>query len=120
MRIAIYLIGEKENIISKTGYRGLVVNPTFELYRGSFVDSTFSGLWGHEDDQDPSCVNICTGFLISLDGTPLMWFYKMKKLIAMNHIEEEFIKLIHSMIELLPFLWLIEKLDNLLGLEHDH
>ena len=36
-----------------------------------YVGADFEGLWKHEDDQDPVCVNSRTGYVMNLGGCPL-------------------------------------------------
>eukprot|EP00957_Ditylum_brightwellii_P201758 15327096-Ditylum_brightwellii.AAC.1 len=59
-RIVRYLIGTKDTREGQTGYCGMVINPTDALTLDCFVDANFAGLWGHEDDQDPSSAKSCT------------------------------------------------------------
>ena len=33
-----------------------------------YVDADFAGLYGVEDDQDPVCVKLRTGYCLTLDG----------------------------------------------------
>eukprot|EP00957_Ditylum_brightwellii_P156471 11908106-Ditylum_brightwellii.AAC.1 len=72
-RIVPYLIGTKDTREGQTGYRGMVINPTDDLNLDCFVDANFAGLWGHEDDQDTSSVKSCTGFVLTLGSTPILW-----------------------------------------------
>ena len=49
------------------------MKPTEELNVDCYVDSNFAGLWGYEDDQDPTCVRSCTGYIITIGDCPVLW-----------------------------------------------
>eukprot|EP00957_Ditylum_brightwellii_P208357 15356993-Ditylum_brightwellii.AAC.1 len=97
-----YLIGTKDTRGGQNGYRGMVINPTDDLTLDCFVGANFAGLWGHEDEQDPSSVKSYTGFVLTLVGTPLLWVSKLQNEVACSTMEAECIALMHSMHELLP------------------
>ena len=66
---------------------GLIVDTADIWSLNSFDDAKFSGFWGCEDDQYPSCVKTHTGIVITLGGTPVPWVYKMRKDIFGINIE---------------------------------
>ena len=68
-RIGRYLQGTRD--------KGLIMQPTAELNVDCYVDSDFAGLWGYEDDQDPTCVRSRTGYIITIGGCPVLWSSKL-------------------------------------------
>eukprot|EP00957_Ditylum_brightwellii_P210677 15365253-Ditylum_brightwellii.AAC.1 len=74
---------------------------------------------GHKDDQDPSCVKSWTGFVLTLDSTPILWVSRLQMEIAYSTMEAEYIVLSHSMRELLPACWLMDELVQAFELERE-
>ena len=64
-RICRYLQGTK--------YNGLLFNPSKKLVVDCYSDADFSGLWGHENPQDPICASSRTGFVVTFSNFPLLW-----------------------------------------------
>ena len=60
-----YLQGTKDN--------GLVFNPSKKLVVDCYSGADFSGLWGHEDPQDPILARSRTGFVVKFANCPLLW-----------------------------------------------
>ena len=44
---------------------GLVFNPAKKMVVSCYADANFSGLWGHENPQDPICTKSRTGFMVT-------------------------------------------------------
>eukprot|EP00957_Ditylum_brightwellii_P024285 1832019-Ditylum_brightwellii.AAC.1 len=95
----------------------MIINPTDDLTLDFYCDANFVGLWGHEDDQDPSSVKSRTGFVLTLGGTPILLVSKIQTEVACSTMEVEYIALVHIMQELLPAQWLVEKVATTLDLE---
>eukprot|EP00957_Ditylum_brightwellii_P151659 11549097-Ditylum_brightwellii.AAC.1 len=91
----------------KSGYQGMIVDSTYDLTLDCLCEAIFSGLWGHEDDQDPSSVKIRTGLILTLGGTPILWISKLQTEIACSTMEVEYIAVAHSMQKLLPAQWVM-------------
>ena len=70
-----YLVGTRTRgmMISRLKGASLEDDLTLDCY----ADASFAGLWGYENDQDPSSVKSRTGFVITLGGTPVLWTSKM-------------------------------------------
>ena len=68
-RICWYLKGTKDN--------GLVFNPSKKLVVGFYAGADFSGLWGHENPQDPICARSRTGFVVTFSNCTLFWVSKI-------------------------------------------
>eukprot|EP00957_Ditylum_brightwellii_P001948 149989-Ditylum_brightwellii.AAC.1 len=81
-RIIHYLIRTKDTRPGKQGFHGMVIDPMDDLNHDCFCDANFVGLWGQEDDQDPSCVRSRTGFVLTLRNTPILWVSKLQTDIA--------------------------------------
>ena len=79
-----------------------------------YADAYFSGLWGHEDPQDPICARSRTGFVVTFANCPLLWMSKLQTEIVLSTLHSESVALSHSVRALLPLKSLIkEMLDNL-------
>jgi hypothetical protein len=83
-RIGLYLKGTKN--------RGLIFNPdkSKEVNIDCYVDADFAGMWGYEDEQDPSCVKSRTGFVIFIQGCPVVWKSKLQTDVATSTMESEY------------------------------
>ena len=55
---------------------GLVFNPFKKLVVDCYADADFTGLWGHEDPQDPICARSRTGFVVIM---PIVLYFLSKK-----------------------------------------
>ena len=66
------------------------------------MDADFAGLWNQEAVQDPVCVKSRTGYVITLEGSPISWSSKLQTEIALSTTEAEYIAMSQSMRELLP------------------
>ena len=54
-----------------TRTKGIIMKPTNNLQIDCFVDADFAGLWGYEDELDPTSVKSRSGFLFMLGGCPI-------------------------------------------------
>ena len=68
-RMCQYLQGTKDN--------GLVFNKSKKLVVDCYADADFTGLWGHENPQDPICARSRTGFVVNFVNCPLLWVSKL-------------------------------------------
>jgi hypothetical protein len=110
-RIGQYLKGTKK--------RGLIFDPqkNKDIEIDCDVDADFAGMWGFEDEQDPSCVKSHTGFIISIQSCPVFWMSKLQTDIATSTMESEYNALSMSMREVLPLQNLTNTIVRALGLE---
>ena len=54
--------------------KGLILNPSKEIYGiDAFSDAVFSGRYGHERSNDPTCVKSRSGYVIMFANCPLLW-----------------------------------------------
>ena len=52
----------------------LILNPRKSDFKITYyVGVDFSGLWKHEDAQDPHCVRSRTSFVVIIAGCPIIW-----------------------------------------------
>ena len=109
-RIGQYLKGTKN--------RGLIFRPAegHEIKLDCYVDADFAGLWGYEDEQDPSSVKSRTGYAIFIQGCPVIWCSRLQGDVATSTMESEYNALSMSMRDLLPLLILTTALAIALGI----
>jgi hypothetical protein len=65
------------------------------------VDADFAGLWNPLEADDPSNCRSRTGYVITLGGSPILWFSKLQECISLNTMESEYIALSTAMKPLL-------------------
>jgi hypothetical protein len=83
--------------------KGLILKPSGILNIDCYVDADFTGLWPHEDKDDPMCIKSRTGFVICIFDCPVIWSSKLQTDIATSTMEAKYNGLILCMRELLPF-----------------
>ncbi len=110
-RIGQYLKGTKN--------WGLIFNPkkNKDIEIDCYVDADFAGMWGFEDEQDPSCVKSRTGFIIFIQSCPVFWMSKLQTDVATSTMESEYNAFSMSMREVLPLQILTKTIVKALGLE---
>ena len=79
--------------------QGLTFKVTGDLHLDCYVDASFAGLWGYEDDQDPVCVRSRTGHVMTLGDCPMHWTSKLQTEQALSTTEAEYIALAQSLRE---------------------
>jgi hypothetical protein len=67
------------------------------------VDANFAGMWGYEDDQDPSCMKSRTGFVIFLNDCPVIWQSNLHTDVATSTMELEYNGCSMAMRDVVPF-----------------
>ena len=111
-RICWYLQGTKKN--------GLVFNPHKKLVVDCYADADFSGLWGHENTQDPICAISRTGFVVNFSNCHLLWVSKLQTEIALSTLHSEYVALSNSVRELLPLKSIIKEVIDNLGIDSEN
>jgi hypothetical protein len=86
--------------------KGLILRPTIceesgEIPIDYYVDADFSGLWGYEYRNDPSCVKIRTGYVINIANYPVIWKINLQSCIASSTMEAEYNALTMAMRDVL-------------------
>ena len=107
-RIIRYLIG--------TSDRGICFVPDLTQGLDCYVDADFAGLYGHEDEQDPTSVKSRTGFVLTLFGCPIIWQSKIQSDITLSSTAAEYVAFSMAMRELLPMRALLKELGERLKL----
>ena len=107
-RIGRYLKGTQE--------KGLILCPTDGFDIDCYLDANFAGLYGHEDPQDPHCVRSRTGYVICLDGCPVIWRSSLQGLIAQSTMESEYVALSTACKDLFPIMNLVAELGGKVGI----
>jgi len=83
-----------------------------------YVDADFAGLFGYEDDQDPTSVKSRTGFVLTLFGCPILWSSKLQTYITLSSTTAEYVAFSMAMRELLPLRVLLQEIGTKLGLDY--
>ena len=111
IRLGQYLKGTLEN--------GMIVKPMRldEFTMDVYVDSDFMGLYGNELRNDPDNVRSRTGYIILLNGCPIVWKSTLQDSISLSTMMAEYYALSSAMREVLPARTLIEVVARALGLD---
>ena len=105
-RICKYLLGTMD--------KGIIFRPDHSKGLECHVDADFAGGWADGDSSNPESVLSRTGFIISYAGCPIYWCSKLQTEIALSTTESEYIALSQSMREVLPFLNLMQEIEEFL------
>jgi hypothetical protein len=109
-RIARYLLG--------TADKGIHYSPDPARGLECYVDADFAGGWSSGDHQNPECVLSRTGFVIMYAGCPITWCSKLQTEIALSTTEAEYIALSQAMREVIPFMHLMQEIDQVFGIHN--
>eukprot|EP00804_Cyclotella_cryptica_P027579 CCRYP_007520-RA/>CCRYP_007520-RA protein AED:0.02 eAED:0.02 QI:0/-1/0/1/-1/0/1/0/173 len=82
-----------------------------------YPDADFTGLYGHEDAQDPHCARSRTGYIILAFGCPVLWRSRLQTEIALSTMEAEYVALSTACKDLLPLVSLIRELSDAVGVD---
>jgi hypothetical protein len=96
--------------LKKTEFKGTVVKPTDHLHFDMWVDADFAGLYGREDDRDPTSAKSRTGYIISLSDWPLIWKSQLQTHLSQSTLEAEYSALSYALKTYLPLKWLVVEL----------
>jgi hypothetical protein len=107
--IGLYLKGTRKN--------GLILNPKDidNLPIECYVDATFAGLWGHEDNQDPTSVKSRTGCIIFVADCPVFWQSKLQSDVTTSTMEAEYTAMSMAMRDVLPIKNLLKEIMSRIG-----
>ena len=111
IQIGQYLLGTRE--------KGLILKPmaTDHFEMDVFVDADFMGLYGKELRSDPANVKSRTGFVICLNGCPIIWSSKLQESIALSTMMAEYYALSTAMREVIPLRRLVETVAHGCGMD---
>ena len=107
--------------LKKTRDKGIIYKPfdSTKLELEAHVDADFMGIYGKEQRSDPDNVKSRTGYVISLNGCPMIWGSKLQESISLSTMMSEYYALSHCMREVLPFRDLIKVVADGVGLDKD-
>ena len=100
--------------LKKTRDGGMLFKPTGPgpLKVEVFVDSDFLGLYGKESRTDPTSVKSRTGYLIRINGCPVIWSSKLQDSIALSTMMAEYYALSTALKEVIPLRELIKVISK--------
>ena len=102
-----------------TRTKGIIMKPTNNLQIDCFVDADFAGLWGYEDELDPTSVKSRSGFLFMLGGCPISWSSRLQSEIALSTMEAEYVAMSMAMKDLIPLQRIVKTIMEAVGLDPD-
>ena len=82
----------------------------------AYVDSNFMGTYGKEKRTDPDNVKSRTGYVICINGSPIIWASKLQESVALSTMMAEYYALSTCMREVLPMRDLITTVAKGAGL----
>ena len=104
-RIARYLKATKD--------KGIIYDPKSVKGVECYVDADFAGGWDKADSGNPEAVLSRTGYVLMYANCPVLWCSKLQTEIALSTTEAEYIALSQSMREVIPFMTLLQEIDNI-------
>ena len=96
--------------------KGIIYRPDPSRSLECHVDADFTGGWSSGDHTNPESVFSRTGFVISYAGCPIYWRSKLQTEIALSTTEAEYIALSQAMKDVLPFMNLMEEINQIIPL----
>ncbi|KAL7461645.1 hypothetical protein ACHAXS_003698 [Conticribra weissflogii] len=102
--------------LKSTADKGMILSPSSSLDINCYPDADFTGLYGHEDPQDPHCIKSCAGFVILVANCPILWKSRLQTEIAMSAMEAEYVALSMACKELFPLVAMVSYLAGQVSL----
>jgi hypothetical protein len=99
-----------------TRLMGTIMRPQNNLNVEMYVDADFGGLYGCEDDRNPTSAKSRTGYVILLAGCPLVWRSQIQKCVTKSTVEAEYVALSDALQVMLPLKRMIVELSTALSL----
>ena len=97
--------------LKKTQNKGIIISPSnATLKLDLYVDADFCGLFGREDPRDPNSVRSRSGYIIILNGWPIIWKSFLQTHLSQSTLEAEYSALSSALKVFLPLRWLIEEM----------
>ena len=91
--------------LNQTNDFGLVLDPNADVFKvDTYPYSYSSGMYGHEKNTDPECVNSRIVFIVMFVYCPVLWFSKLQTDTDLLTMEEEIIAMAHCCRELFPII----------------
>jgi hypothetical protein len=82
----------------------------------AFVDSDFLGLYGKEKRDDPNNVKSRQGYVVCLNGCPIIWASMLIDSIALSTMMAEYYALSGAMREILPLRQVLQSVGKGMGI----
>lgn len=82
--------------------KGMFLLPSKNFSVDCYVDADFAGLYVYENDQDPVCAKLRSGYIMYVADCPISWGSKLQTEIASSTMEAEYVALSVAMRELIP------------------
>lgn len=93
------------------------MKPTKNQQIDCFVDADFTGLWGYEDEKDPTSVKSRRGFLFMLCGYPISWSSRLQNEIALSTTDAEYVAMSMAMNNFIPLQRIVKTIIKAVGLD---
>ena len=92
----------------------LIMKPTKlnEIQMDVYVDSDFLGLHGKEKRSDPDNVRSRAGYVIMLNGAPIVWCSRLIKDVCLSTMMAEYYALSMALREVLPLRDLVQAMSS--------
>jgi hypothetical protein len=95
--------------LKATRNRGLIINPSSGVLKiDAYPDANFTGMYGYEHHDDPSCVKSRTGYVINVANCPVMWQSKLQMETALSTMEAQIMVISHCACELIQIMQMVE------------
>ena len=83
------------------------------------MDAAFASGWGTEQGTNPDYIDCCTGYIVEVMGSPVIWYSKFQPCIATSTMESEYTALFMSLREAIALMAFTEAINESLGFVHD-
>jgi hypothetical protein len=88
--------------LKRTSEKGIIMKPTDGFSINCYVDADFGGLFRSEPDAEPTSARSRTGYILQLNGCPLIWKSTLQTQITLSTQESEYHALTTSMRVVIP------------------
>ena len=90
--------------------KGTIFRPSKWFELDLYVDADYAGLYGQEDDRNPDSVKSRTGYIILLNGCPVLWKSVLQTHISQSTLEAEYSALSYALKTFLPLQRILHEL----------
>ena len=96
--------------------KGTIIHPTGILQLDCWVDAAFRNLYRVDPDHEPSATKLCTRYIITLGGCPLVWKSQLQLTIALSTQEGKYCALSQAMCTLIRICAILIEISSALSL----
>ena len=82
--------------------KGTIFRPSSSFTLDLYVDADYAGLYGQEDARNPDSVKSHTGYIILLNGCPVVWKSVLQTHISQSTLEAEYSALTYALKTFVP------------------